>query len=264
MIPKIIHQSAPKNKKYWNPLWEKCQRSWRKNFSKREFKYILWSDDDNYDLVKNYYPQYLKLYTSFPYDIFRIDFCRFLYLHRYGGIYADMDMYCYRNFYSTLSDNIFLVESFHPKELVQNSLMISPENNEFWTICLEKILDYAIENNFNWKIPKFLDSNCSKNEDYQEFYDKIRNLVMTTTGPTFLSRQYAIYKDNLKIKKLQFSLFNPSDVDCYNYIENPIDNFNKVNSTKDSNIYTRHFVSNTWGVDYMKIKKVINDSILKS
>lgn len=61
-----------------NPLWT----------------HIIWTPQTSLALVTNYYPQYLSLYNSFPLPIERSDFMRLCALHRYGGIYADMDTSC--------------------------------------------------------------------------------------------------------------------------------------------------------------------------
>ena len=43
------------------------------------------------ELVKFHYPQYEELYYNVKYPIMKVDIVRFLILHRYGGIYIDMD-----------------------------------------------------------------------------------------------------------------------------------------------------------------------------
>jgi len=77
-------------------LWQP-QDAWRSfhssgaNGEKDKWLYVLWSDEDNRKLVKELYPQYLQGYDQWPHGISRADFVRNLYMHAFGGIYADLD-----------------------------------------------------------------------------------------------------------------------------------------------------------------------------
>mmetsp|Transcript_27338 Transcript_27338/g.57718 ORF Transcript_27338/g.57718 Transcript_27338/m.57718 type:complete len:320 (+) Transcript_27338:52-1011(+) len=97
-IPRIVHQtykstSLPPNFQSWrdeciaqNPTWE----------------FRIWTDEDNLRLVQEHYPHFLALYEGYDSNIKRIDMVRFLYLHKFGGVYMDMDMTCLKPFGSTL------------------------------------------------------------------------------------------------------------------------------------------------------------------
>ena len=190
MITKIIHQTAPNDKNKWHPIWETCQKTWQKHFSFPEFKYKLWNDDDLYELIKNYFPQYIKLYNDFGNDIIlKVDFARYAILYKYGGIYADMDFMCKKNFYNQLTNNLIIVESSASSEIVQNSLMASPPNDKRWL----KVMD-----------------NC-KNYFY-EFKKKNKNVSITgknvidISGPRLLSRAL----DMNSIQILPKILYNPN------------------------------------------------------
>jgi hypothetical protein len=50
------------------------------------------TDEDNLELVRRFYPQYLDAYLALPREIFRADMVRNCYLHRFGGVYADFDV----------------------------------------------------------------------------------------------------------------------------------------------------------------------------
>ena len=93
MIPRIIHHIAPVNTAAWHPFWAHCRQSWIDAFPNHD--HVLWNDSEDLDrIVRDHYPRYWNLYQSFPVHIMRIDFARLCILHRYGGIYADMDYYC--------------------------------------------------------------------------------------------------------------------------------------------------------------------------
>ena len=52
---------------------------------------VLWTDDDNRELIKSRYPELLATYDGLPLAITRADFMRNFYMHAFGGIYADLD-----------------------------------------------------------------------------------------------------------------------------------------------------------------------------
>lgn len=91
-VPKIIHQSwkrtdLPREFKIWSESWKRVNPDW---------EYWFWTDGDNRELVQRYYPEYLSMYDGLWVEINRADFVRALYMHRYGGVYADLDTWCLR------------------------------------------------------------------------------------------------------------------------------------------------------------------------
>lgn len=222
MIPKIIHHIAPENKEDWSPVWTKCRQSWLDNF--HDFTFMLWNDDDIDDFVFKHYPEYWKIYESFPRHIMKIDFSRFCILQTFGGIYVDMDFYCYENFYHNLCKDVVLVGSIEKREKVQNSLMASKSNHLF--------LDYVLHSLTN-----------------QEFYSQdvtdqfsrieIQEYIKEKTGPIFLSN---INLDSVQI--LDPELYNPK--------------FNVMKSSSN-HIYTKHMYTGIWGkevINRIKEKKL--------
>lgn len=210
MIPKIIHQTAPSDKSKWHPIWETCQKSWQDNFSSPEYDYKFWNDDDLLNLIQTEFPDYLQLYTDFGKNtILKVDFARYAILYKYGGIYADMDFMCKKNFYTMLHDNLIIVESSALNEVVQNSLMASPSQDSRWLAVLEDCKKYYYQ---------FINENPTI---------KITGkYVIDITGPRLLSRAL----DMKTIQMLPKKLFNPY---C-----------NQFNS---EDIYTKHFGTGKWG-----------------
>lgn len=137
MIPKILHQTAPQDKSVWHPLWKRCQASWLEKFP--DFEYRLWNDDDIDNLIRTEYPEFWDMYQEFPVHIMKIDFVRFAFMHRFGGIYADMDYYCYQNFHDDLTDNGYIVENPYGNDPIENSLMASEPGNIFFYKCMEEV-----------------------------------------------------------------------------------------------------------------------------
>tara|TARA_R110001583_G_scaffold149869_1_gene301944 strand:- start:1303 stop:2646 length:1344 start_codon:yes stop_codon:yes gene_type:complete len=56
-----------------------------------EFK--LWTDTEIDALLKEY-PQYENMINTFPHAFYKVDFCRYLILSKYGGMYLDIDVKC--------------------------------------------------------------------------------------------------------------------------------------------------------------------------
>jgi mannosyltransferase OCH1-like enzyme len=226
MIPKIIHKSAPKNKSEWHPLWEKCHSSWEDNYSKSEYLHILWDDDTIDSFIKEKFNQYWELYDQFPFHILKLDFFRYCVLYEYGGIYADMDMYCYKNFYNELNGDLFLVQSSSVDEIVQNSLMCSTKNNEFFLQCLDEI-----ERRFYASI--FYKEKYKEKEYPIKFIDTFlfSFTVKKVTGPFLLSD---VYKKHNNIFTLSYKEFNNHSL---SYIES---------------YKTKHMLTGRWGKDIGK------------
>ena len=131
-FPKIIHQTAPADESKWPPIWKPCQESWKKNFP--DYEYRMWTDEDLDEFIKTKYAWFYPTYMGYPKKINRIDAARYFILYEYGGIYADMDYECVKNFEHLIpKGKACAAESPHPVEKYQNALMISPAKHVFWT-----------------------------------------------------------------------------------------------------------------------------------
>ncbi len=225
MIPKIIHHIAPQDQNTWHVFWKKCHTSWKEQFA--DFEFILWNDREDIDnLVKTHYKEHWNLYNAFPFHIMRIDFARLCILHRYGGIYADMDVFCYKSFYHLLTKDTYFVENTtqeYTSAYIENCLMASINNNRM----LEEIMRYIkccfinFRNDFretrgNWR--------TEKND----------NLVNNTTGSGMLEVAYQHYK----------KFFNVDILDCKLFNNRP--------SSYSENFFTKHVHTSIWGNEYNK------------
>jgi mannosyltransferase OCH1-like enzyme len=50
------------------------------------------TDADNLELIQRFYPESLATYLGLPAEIYRANMVRNAYLHRFGGVYADLDL----------------------------------------------------------------------------------------------------------------------------------------------------------------------------
>lgn len=206
MIPKIIHQTGPTEKSKWHPLWEKCQQSWVQNF--KDYEYRFWNDQDIDNLVKNEYPEYYEMYQDFPVHILKIDFVRFCILHKFGGIYADLDYYCYDNFSEFLKSNVHLVENPFGNDPIENSLMASVSGDPFFIECMNEVktrYDF-IKKTRNQSLCDI--KSISRDENNAFIYRPY--LVFYITGTNLISSVYRKNKD--LVNTLPGSIFNNLDI----------------------------------------------------
>lgn len=184
-MEKIIFQTwksktdIPPNLAKWSATWKECHPRWT---------YLLWDDKDDRDFVVKEYPQYLQLYDSFPEQIYRVDMVRYLFLHRFGGLYADMDYECLRPF-DDLVDSIDEVvilgrmgDDTSYEHSIPNALMIAKHPGDpFWLHVMETLQQTA----------------------------KWRRTPEGVTGPMMLKRAVDSYEGRLAILPKRF--FYPID-----------------------------------------------------
>lgn len=130
-IPKIVHQEwkteeLPPNMKIWRDDCIRINPGW-------EFK--LWTKDENLKLVEEHYPELLDLYNGYERGIKRIDMIRFLYLHKFGGVYMDLDIACMKPFGSLFDDypdKFIVVNQFKKQREYTNAFMVAPKGHELF------------------------------------------------------------------------------------------------------------------------------------
>lgn len=231
-IPKIIHQLAPIDKNKWHPLWEPCQNSWKTAFL--NFEYKLWDDDSIDIFIQEEYPEYCNMYDELPTHIMKLDFVRFAILHKFGGIYADMDMFCYMNFYHEFGKpTCYVVENPYGNDPIENSLLASIPNHKFWIQCMELSLSRHNDIKKN-KTDYFND--ISKISTDTENGTLIRPfLVFHITGTNLIS---TVYRKN----KYEIGVF-PGHLYNNNYI------------SYHPKFRTKHIHTGLWGKENIEIKE---------
>ena len=146
MIPRIIHQTW-KNDRIPR-RYRSFVDSWRTNHP--EWEWRLWTDEDNLQFVTDSYPSLLTLYTSFPLQIQRVDFIRYLILSTYGGVYVDLDLECIRNIEPVLHGHACVLSFEHPDHaqqhgvpfIVSNAFMASTPGHPFFDQIISEIITY--------------------------------------------------------------------------------------------------------------------------
>jgi inositol phosphorylceramide mannosyltransferase catalytic subunit len=222
---KIIHQiwffngilPRRQSKKVFNSL-NKYRDTWiMKN---PDWVYKCWDSDEALNIVKKFYPEHLNMYKNYNYEIQRCDLIRYFILHRYGGLYADMDYCCVKPWNEVLrlyKSDIYFVET--PNKMTQgvhvsNSLMYSRKNNSFW-----RALFIELEQNKNLPI----------------YYGR-HLTIMYSTGPCIINRVFQRYKSKYKLKSYPFELFHPYGINV------DLD----TNKSLTNKIYAYHLGKGSW------------------
>lgn len=198
-IPKIIHQSwksneIPKKFDKWVNSWKNYHQDW---------EYKLWTDKDNRKLIEDHYPWFLEIYDSFPFSIMRADASRYFYLHKYGGLYTDLDIEAlkpldkYITNYDLILGSMEDIKKTASKHSIPNAWMLSKPEHPFWLLCIQYIVD-KYKNNLNW------------NNVYVE----------GVTGPIMLFDVYDDYKNNVLSNIHSIHIFNPDIIYSYNWEKN--------------------------------------------
>lgn len=149
MIPKILHQTwkstdVPERFKPWVESWKRLNPS---------FEYRLWTDRMLLDFVAEHYPDFLPVYCDYPAPIMRADAARYLLLHHFGGVYADLDTECVAPFDVLLGEDRVVLCHEPPEHggmhhirkrglstMLFNGLMASPARHPFWEEVMRQLV----------------------------------------------------------------------------------------------------------------------------
>eukprot|EP00808_Paulinella_micropora_P012721 g34671.t1 len=139
VVPRIMHHVWRDRRVpvFAERPWLLYLRSWLQCFPTPNWTHVLWVDAELPLFVGRYYPDFLDTYLAYDSNIMRSDSARILLLDSFGGLYADMDCECFKEFEQLLID---VGESFGVAALqvpymkgMQNSLMYSPPGHPLWT-----------------------------------------------------------------------------------------------------------------------------------
>jgi hypothetical protein len=140
MIPPILHQtwksdSIPPEFQAWMESWDRHNPGWKRMF---------WNDRTLLEFVGEHYPDFLATFCSYKAGVMRADAGRYLLLHHFGGVYADLDCECVAPFAPIMAENRVVLcrePSAHFSGqagfrglpyLLFNGTMASPPGHPFW------------------------------------------------------------------------------------------------------------------------------------
>lgn len=179
-IPRIFHQTA-KSKNDLPKVWLECRETWLNQLSDK-WEMHLWDDHDNDRFVRTRYPQYYQLYLDLPRPINRVDMVRYLYLHCWGGVYADLDTKCLKSIEPLLDMagcSIVLGEHLSlAGRFVECAFMMSIPGHPFWIEVIEGIKSAIYSPTITQRLASNIPSMA----------------VLTQTGPLLLSQVLQEYQ----------------------------------------------------------------------
>jgi hypothetical protein len=114
------------------------QASWHHHHPTWEYR--LWDDAANEALIAEHYPEFLDYCRRAAPPILKVDLVRMAYLHRYGGVYADLDYELLRPLNDLLGVPDAIVgrerngigQSMRGRDYIINALMASPPGHPLW------------------------------------------------------------------------------------------------------------------------------------
>ena len=143
-IPHLVHQSwmtstVPSTLAPLSARWRTGPAGW---------EHRLWTDDTNRQLWAAHFPELLSLYDGYPTPIQRADATRLLYMHLFGGVYADLDVAPCTTIWAVLGEGrhqLLLVRGPDPShkrgsvQALSNFFMASARGHPFWAWAIRQL-----------------------------------------------------------------------------------------------------------------------------
>jgi len=173
-----------------------------------DYEYLFFDDRDVENFIDTHFPQYRKVFDSFPVRIQRYDFFRYLAVYHHGGFYFDLDI-----FLASKLDDLLQHEAVFPFEELSINRHLRRQYGLDWEIgnyafaaaagspFLEAIIRNCIraQQDPAWVQPMM---DCFPKAYHSDYY------VLNTTGPGLVTRTLADYPDRAAAVHVLF----PDDV----------------------------------------------------
>ena len=145
-VPWRLHQTwkdASPPRHLFSPRWRHSMQVANPDWTHR-----LWTDAENRALVAARYPWLLSAYDGYPSDIQRADVARYVVVHAYGGVYADLDIECFRPFAPLLARHDASVllsykQGANFSKGASNSIFASAAHHPLWDAVFAVLLERA-------------------------------------------------------------------------------------------------------------------------
>ncbi|MEO5760160.1 MAG: glycosyltransferase [Mesorhizobium sp.] len=140
MIPPILHQT-------WKTdtvpaRFQDYVASWRRHHP--DWTMMFWNDRMLLEFVAEHYPDFLPTFCNYASGVLRADAGRYLLLHHFGGVYADIDCECVAPFDPIMNEDRIVISTepaSHARVqarfrglpyLLFNGTIASPPRHPFW------------------------------------------------------------------------------------------------------------------------------------
>ena len=120
------------------PIFIESSSVWQNFSSLHNYEYKLWNIEQVDELLRS-----KNLPTSFRYIWNKIDFCRYVILNEYGGLYVDLDIFPTNDFNKILVNNDILINSWFNKKT--NKMEINNGLMKFKKNSLHSLIDYSLQ-----------------------------------------------------------------------------------------------------------------------
>lgn len=100
----------------WIESWTRAHPDWL---------YVLWTDERLRALGRACYPEFEVFYGPHVPGIYLADFGRYMVLHRFGGLYVDLDYECFRSLEPLLAGHGFVTSYTEPAGVELNNALIA-------------------------------------------------------------------------------------------------------------------------------------------
>ena len=214
-IPKIIHQTW--KTKEVPDHWKKSKDEWQRLHP--DWLYILWTDEDIRNHIKDHHPDFLELHDNYEYNIQRADMIRYFILYDFGGVYSDLDLYPTENIekYLTNSSDYFVYSA--NANCFTNALMISTGNSP---IFLEIFKELKTPLPW-WAIGKHLKVMKSTgplmlDKTLKDTSYSYTILPKSKFNPYSVTENFNIHKEGSVIRTLEGSSWHSFDSTFYNFV----------------------------------------------
>ena len=160
------------------------------------FQHIMWNYTMIKSLLQSHYAWMLPIFDSYTFPVQRLDVAKYFILHRYGGIYMDMDVGCRDLDLEKIFDYV-------------------RANNVYAQVAFAKTkpFGYATDVIISTPVAPFWLHLFSNLQRYNHWYIFPYATVMYSTGPLFFSRQVYEYKQTAaySVQRDMFYVFDEND-----------------------------------------------------
>ena len=195
MIPKLIHII------WWQGLnnipekFKKNINTWKHH--NKNYKIILWDELKLKQFIKENYKNEWSNVEKYNFMIQKIDYCKYLLLYYYGGVYVDIDIYC--------NDSL-------DKYLIQDKINVAyMPLIKFYKLINNGFIGVEKNNKLILKVIK----ECRRQRD--SYFINKEFTVLKTTGPYLFN---SILNNNNKVNIFDQSIIYEIDSKSYSNINN--------------------------------------------
>jgi len=160
-IPRIIHQMY--KTEVLPAKWAHAREAWEVHHPRSEYQYMLWTDQSLRALIEADYPWLLPTYDAYPYPTQRWDASRYALLHKYGGLYADLDLHPVASVGPLLRGHTLLLP-YTPNVGLTNAFMAATAGHPFLEFAMRMLPEYA----------------------HRWYHLMKHNTILSSTGSTFI------------------------------------------------------------------------------